>query len=238
MPRWIRQRLDGFRTRHPLVYWRGRNAVALGEWWLSRRRLQRNAAAGDAYSEAFWDFHDGGAWKAFAEVVLRHCPARSIVDVGCGQGVVMNGFRQMDAGLILRGYDSSPVALNRARARGLAVEALDIVAVSAAAAAGLARQVAAFDLALCLEVAEHIPAWHSDKLLAMLAGAPRLIFSAAQPNQGGRLHVNEQPPGHWIERLAARGFALSSCDAALRDDLQSLDVAWWYKRNVHVFERR
>jgi hypothetical protein len=48
----------------------------------------------------------------------------------------------------------------------------------------MASRIASFDLAVCLEVAEHIPAWHSGKLLTILAGAPRLIFSAAQPNQG------------------------------------------------------
>ena len=63
---------------------------------------------------------------------------------------MLDGFRQIDAALVLRGYDASPVALHRARARGLAVEALDIVALSAEAAAGLARQVAGFDLAVCL----------------------------------------------------------------------------------------
>ena len=57
----------------------------------------------------------------------------------------------------------------------------------------MAHRIAAFDLALCLEVAEHIPSWHSGKLLTMLAGARRLVFSAAVPNQGGQLHVNEQP---------------------------------------------
>jgi hypothetical protein len=95
----------------------------------------------------------------------------------------------------------------------------------------------AFDVVTCLEVAEHLPAWHSDKLLSIVTAAPRLVFSAAHPNQGGHLHVNEQPASHWIDRLAARGFRLSPLDRPLRADLQSLSVPSWYKENIHVFDR-
>jgi hypothetical protein len=71
----------------------------------------------------------------------------------------------------------------------------------------------------------------------MLAGAPRLVFSAARPNQGGQLHVNEQPARYWIDRLAVLGFRLSPFDDALRAELQSLEVPAWYKENIHAFER-
>lgn len=66
----------------------------------------------------------------------------------------------------------------------------------------------AFDLALCLEVAEHIPEELSDVFLDNIARfSDRLILSAAQPNQGGHHHVNERPKRYWVERLARKGFA-------------------------------
>jgi SAM-dependent methyltransferase len=234
---WLRQQLASLRRRFPTAYWRGRNAVALGEWWWARRHARDGEPGPDVYDNAFWDFHGTGDWQGLGALILRYCPARSVVDLGCGQGIVLEGFRLADPSLDVGGYDSSPTACARARARGIPVDLLDVVALSRPEVAAVARRIAASDLALCLEVAEHIPSWHSGKLLAMLAGAPRLVFSAAHPNQGGQLHVNEQPARYWIDRLAVLGFRLSPFDAAMRAELQSLAVPPWYKENIHVFER-
>jgi SAM-dependent methyltransferase len=225
---WVRRRLDLLRQRFPTAYWRARNAAALGEWWWAGR---------DVYDDAFWDSHGTGDWEGLGALILRHCPARSVVDIGCGQGIVLEGLRSADPSLEIHGYDHSATARDRARARGIPVDPLDVVALSPSEADAVARRVASFDLALCLEVAEHIPSWHSGKLLTILAGAPRLVFSAARPNQGGRFHVNEQPARYWIDRLAAVGFRLSLFDDALRGELQSLAVPSWYKENTHAFER-
>jgi hypothetical protein len=65
----------------------------------------------------------------------------------------------------------------------------------------------AFDLALCLEVAEHIPAEFVDPFLRnLLQFSDLLILSAAPPSQSGHHHVNEQPKRYWVERLAKLGF--------------------------------
>ena len=65
-----------------------------------------------------------------------------------------------------------------------------------------------FDLALCLEVAEHVPEEFSDALLDNVTRfSDTLVLSAAPPNQGGHHHVNERPRNYWVRRLAARGFA-------------------------------
>lgn len=236
-PPWVRRRLDSIRRRFPTAYWRGRNTVALGEWWWARRQARSGHEGHDVYDEAFWDFHDPGDWDGFAALILRYCPARSVVDVGCGQGALLEGLHRVDPSLVLQGYDSSPIALARARSRGLSVETLDVVGLSNDEADALSARMTSFDLALCLEVAEHIPAWHGGKLLTILAGAPRLVFSAAHPNQGGQLHVNEQPASYWIDRFAERGFRLAPVDAALRHDLQSLALPPWYKENIRILER-
>jgi SAM-dependent methyltransferase len=59
-----------------------------------------------------------------------------------------------------------------------------------------------FDLAYCFEVAEHLPAELGDRLVRFTAGlAPTVVFTAAQPGQGGTGHINEQPKEYWIERF-------------------------------------
>jgi len=230
----LRRLLDRVRTRFPTLYWRGRNSLALAELYAARLRAGRSA---DAYDDDFWDSHSAGDWIGFARTVLEYVPARSVVDIGCGQGMTLKGFAAHDSTLTLRGYDESPAALRRGRMRGLSIDRLDLMGLSSARAAQLACDLAGIDLVLCLEVAEHLPAWRSHALLTVLGGARALVFSAAHPNQGGRLHVNEQPSEYWIERLAARGLVLAPSDQDFRRDVAALDLPWWYARNIHLFLR-
>ncbi|HUC38088.1 MAG TPA: hypothetical protein VMR97_13320 [Acidimicrobiales bacterium] len=61
-----------------------------------------------------------------------------------------------------------------------------------------------YDLALCFEIAEHLPASRAESFVADLSRlAPIVAFSAAIPGQGGTGHLNEQWPEYW-ERLFSR----------------------------------
>lgn len=232
----VRRRvLNRLRAAFPTAYWRGRNAVAVLQ--LYTHRFRQPLAAVDAYGDDFWNFHGRGDWDGFARVVLSHVTTRSIVDVGCGQGLTLAGFARLDPTLLLRGFDESPAALRRASERGLPVEPLDLLGLSGRQTARVAAELASFDLGICLEVAEHLPAWHSDKLLAIIAAPKRLVFSAAHPNQGGRFHVNEQPARYWIDRLAARGCSLAPADETFRRGITALDLPPWYGQNIHLFTR-
>lgn len=96
-----------------------------------------------------------------------------------------------------------------------------------------------FDLAICLEVAEHLPPERADGFVAELAGAADFVlFSAAIPFQGGYGHVNEQWPSYWAERFAARGFAVRDW---VRPRLWTdVSIPNWYRENLLLFvaERR
>ncbi len=64
-----------------------------------------------------------------------------------------------------------------------------------------------FDLAISVEVAEHLPPERATSFIADLtAFAPLVLFSAAIPGQGGTDHVNEQWPGYWSRLFAAHGY--------------------------------
>src|SRR4051812_15034598 len=102
----VRARLDSFRRRFPAAYWRARNGVALVEWWWARRQAapdreqdDKDNRGRDVYDDAFWDFHGTGDWEGLGALILRYCPARSVVDVGCGQGILLEGFRRVDPSL-------------------------------------------------------------------------------------------------------------------------------------------
>ena len=151
--------------------------------------------------------------------------------------MALGAFKKIDEGLRLKGLDSSPVALGKARARGLDVLDLDITLLTKSAVESLALHLGAFDLVLCLEVAEHLPPRHANKLLHLLTSYQTVIFSAAHPNQGGVLHVNEQPASYWIKRFADLKFRLSDKNEALRSQIKGLNLPGWYHQNINIFEK-
>lgn len=159
--------------------------------------------------------------QASADVIVsvlvgRYRPA-SVVDVGCGEGWFCRRFEQAGIGRVV-GVD------------GPWTDADITVDFDRPPYPDLGR----FDLAVCLEVAEHVDAEHAERFVAWLVSlAPIVAFSAAVPGQGGEGHVNEQPPGYWVEKFAAHGYEGSG---ALRWEIWDDErVSWWYRQNILVF---
>ena len=93
-----------------------------------------------------------------------------------------------------------------------------------------------FDLAVSLEVAEHLAPERADGFVDDLAAlSDRVLFSAAVPGQGGYGHRNEQPHVYWITRFEDRGFAMST--ALRRQVAGNAAVASWYRANLMLFVR-
>src|SRR5205823_3545352 len=91
-----------------------------------------------------------------------------------------------------------------------------------------------FDLALCLEVAEHLPPRASRPLVRLLTrAAPLVLFSAAIPGQGGVGHRNEQWPDYWRARFAEFGYR--RLDPVRRHVWQDPRVAGWYQQNLYLY---
>lgn len=231
----LRRALERAKARFPAPYAAARTALSLGQWYAAR--IFRRGAADTPFDDAFWDRAEVGDWEGFARAILRHAPARSVLDVGCGGGRLLEAMRAVDPTLRLKGIDASGPALERARRRGLDVGEVDFVAARMSDVDALAMRLGEFDLVVCLEVAEHIPAWHSGKLMRLLGRYDRVVFSAAHPLQGGTLHVNERPAAHWTRRFGRMGLAPSEVDEELRREVKELDLPWWYAANIHAFGR-
>jgi SAM-dependent methyltransferase len=84
-----------------------------------------------------------------------------------------------------------------------------------------------FDLAICLEVAEHVSPARADPLIQELCDlADVVLFSAAVPGSRGEGHLNEQWPTYWQARFGQRRYQLVDC---LRARLWEDDeILWWY----------
>jgi 2-polyprenyl-3-methyl-5-hydroxy-6-metoxy-1,4-benzoquinol methylase len=98
-----------------------------------------------------------------------------------------------------------------------------------------------FDLAICFEVAEHLPPALGDAMVRFLARtAPAVVFTAAPPGQGGTGHINEQPQRYWLERFSSEGMELSpDWTQRVRNGFERVELgAWWLTNNAIVLKRR
>ena len=216
--------------------WRTRNAIAVVRWLLTR---DATGAGAQPYDGDFWRLHDSGDWDGLAGVFVRFCAPASLADVGCGDGKLLAALRRRRPALPLLGIDAAQAALDRAAAAGVLVAKHDLGSGGRADLAALRDRIAAFDVVVSLEAAEHLPPWAGRRFIDTLAGGARVVvFSAAQPDQGGTLHMNERAPEYWRDQFASRGYVRSPADAAFREAVARLDLAPWYAANVHVFERR
>lgn len=197
------------------------------------RRFVRARIAGSGYSRAFFtqlDELQAASYDVMATTIIECLSPRSVVDVGCGSGALLAALKRQGVPTLL-GLESSPEGLDIARRRGIDARFCDL---------GHPFTLNPdFDLAVCLEVAEHLPEPLAEAFVASLASGPdHLVFSAATPGQGGENHVNEQPHEYWIERLRRHGFSGNEqTTREVRAAWTERGVASWYCRNVIFFDR-
>lgn len=176
------------------------------------------------YDRSFFAQHEAGTERSAAAVLallFRHYRPESVVDLGCGQGIWLAAAARLGARR-LRGFDGG-----WARDAGLVSEAIEFAAVD------LDRELPASgersDLAICLEVAEHLTADRAEPLIEWLTtAAPVVLFSAAIPGQGGTGHRHERWPSFWIERFRARGF----------DRIDALRASLWHDESIEPYYRQ
>ena len=226
------------KAQFPGLYWRARNGAALAQWCALRLRpVRRENSESDAYDGEFWSFHDGGDWDGFARLILDRFHPQTVWDVGCGDGKLLAALARADAAARLIGFDHSPAARARAAARGVNVQAFDVAKLTPNLIDKAIAEFGPPELTLCLEVAEHLPFWQAGRCLSFLAAAPVVVFSAAQPLQGGVLHVNEQRPEYWMRRFAKLGYEHDPDHAGFRSAVQNLSLPAWYGANLQVFRK-
>jgi hypothetical protein len=134
---------------------------------------------------------------------------------------------------MVAGCEYSAVSRKGAERKGVVVHPFDL---------SKSRQVmpgAPFDAALPIEVAEHIPAELATAFVEYLADVSDLvIFTAAQPGQGGPGHINEQPREYWIDKFAGCGFALDkTATGKVADRLRSSQAFPYLFGNLSIFRR-
>lgn len=152
----------------------------------------------------------------------------SVIDVGCGSGEFLKAFTRNG---VLDTWGIEGVWLNQ---QSVDSESQRITFLDLEQEWDLGRN---FDIALCLEVAEHLTHKGGENLVKSLSrAANRIVFSAALPGQGGTHHINEQFPGYWISEF-------SKCGLGLELDLREViwhdkRIAPWYRQNLLIFSHQ
>lgn len=174
------------------------------------------------------DKHTRYAAEKVLGVVARVLPPiTSAVDVGCGVGTWLSVLAAAGATSVL-GIDGPWVPRDR-----LVVPRESFLEADLNGDFAPARR---FDLAISLEVAEHLRPESADRFVRNLTSmADVVLFSAAVPYQGGNQHLNEQWPDYWAAKFAATGYIpLDVVRKRLYDDDK---IPVWYRQNSLLYVR-
>ena len=166
----------------------------------------KNEGLDEIYDELF--FSQWGvtnqAYIRSAEIITHRLyqeflPCR-MVDLGCGCGAYAHFFQQLGVEVIAIDGVIPP---KQFRFDDVCFHKRDLCR-------RLNNSWGSFDMALCLDVAEHIPESQSHRFLKNITGfSDLLLLACAPPGQGGQHHVNEQPKRYWVRRLSDYGFVYS-----------------------------
>lgn len=160
-------------------------------------------------------------------VVLELFKPQSILDVGCGTGTWLKVAQELGVREIF-GLDDP-----RNDKSILKIQEQNYLGIDLSQSFDLKRR---FDLILCLEVAEHLPASSAEGLISSLVQhSDTILFSAAIPGQGGQNHINEQWPEYWASLFGKFNFNYFD---ALRPIFWSDEkVDLWYKQNLIIYSK-
>lgn len=171
-------------------------------------------------------------YQELATALVRTLDFQSLLDVGCGQGLLLEPLllsherdvRGIELSPAVRRFIPDPLKTRTTIGDPLRME----------------PEERRWDLVSSIEVAEHIREQHADRFVEFLTRSARnaVYFTAAIPGQKGRGHINLQPQFYWIRRFRARGLELDvDRTGALVDRIAGMSPATWIPQNSLIFTR-
>ena len=179
------------------------------------------------YKESYFNRRKDSSYSSaqkILELVRDFYSFSSAVDFGCGTGTWLKACMELGCRTI-QGFDgfADPSSLcipSECFSQKLLGEKID------------AKK--SYDLAICLEAAEHVDEKFSNLIVENLTKASKVIlFSAALPGQGGTNHINEQAPEFWQKKFMQ--FNYTQLDIIRPIIWDESTVAWWYKQNTFLY---
>lgn len=159
------------------------------------------------------------------DLVTDWVEPESVIDIGCGVGTWLNVFKEKGVDTVL-GVEGQWVDEDT-----IVIEEDEFVKTDLEQPFQADQQ---FDLAVSMEVAEHISETSAGQFVKILTShAPVVLFSAAIPLQGGKHHVNEQWPDYWRAKFAEEGYVIIDC---VRPEIwEDERIEMWYAQNSFIY---
>ncbi|MDM9622817.1 hypothetical protein A6U87_08375 [Rhizobium sp. AC44/96] len=165
------------------------------------------------------------AARHILQIVRQKVPFQSVVDFGCGTGTWLSAALELGAENVT-GFEGKWLRREMVDDPRIALNLLDLEQ-----RISLERPV---DLAISLEVAEHLSEGRASTFVEDLCAASDVVlFSAAVPNQGGRGHVNEQWQSYWADLFLRKGYR--GYDVVRPQIWGNEAIRYWYQQNTMLF---
>lgn len=165
--------------------------------------------------------------KYIVPIIKDWFEPNSIIDVGCGVGSWLDVWKNCKKGIEVTGIDADFVD------KSLLLIDVSNEFIGADLNKNLPK-LKKHDLAMCLEVAEHLDEKRADSFIEELTGLSNtILFSAAIPGQEGTQHINEQFIKYWIDKFNHNGYI---CYDVIRPMIWEVEtISWWFRQNIVLF---
>jgi SAM-dependent methyltransferase len=141
-------------------------------------------------------------FRGFAEFIERDIQPKTVLDAGCASGFLVECLRER--GIQAWGIDISEYAIQNVYDSIKPYCYLGSITESFPSDWSYPQT---FDLIVCIEVLEHIPAQETEKAIANLTRLSNdILFSSTPFDYKEATHFNVQPPEYWAELFARQGF--------------------------------
>ena len=157
-------------------------------------------------------------------IVMKYFKVKTAVDFGCGTGTFLKFLK--DRGVSVTGLDGDYIDK-----KILVISEEEFIQADLNKPVHLKKK---FDLAISLEVAEHLPESNADLFISSLCEASDVVlFSAAVKGQGGVGHVNEQFLSYWRKIFLKKGYFMLDI---IRPEIWNEEkIPPYYRQNTVIF---
>lgn len=180
------------------------------------------------YSASYYKKHETGSYQSaiqILEYINSFINFNSVIDFGCGMGTWCKALNNLGIkdflGIDIHQYDSTYMLIPNDKYMQFDLRKPLV----------LTRGT---DIAISVEVAEHIKPEYSDIFISNLCSCSEIVlFSAAISHQGGTGHINEQSCTYWEKIFNKYGYKAIDCIRPYFWNNEQIEI--WYRNNCLLY---
>lgn len=160
--------------------------------------------------------------------LVKDFGVRSVIDVGCGDGVAVRHFQSLFDGA----QNGEVLGVDGCKHENTDIIVHDYITGAFTPCDGT-RIPKSYDLCWSCEFVEHVKERYVPNFLATFACAKHVLMTHAAPGQAGHHHVNCRPRDYWEGALAAIGFSFDATLTQVAREKAALNTNPWnhFKRS-------